>query len=174
VKDLQTSDSINSELESNIRKLCALRSITANQAFEASGVGRNFLIHLRNGSSPSIDKLLMLAKYFGVGIDTLIGIETDDSETKARMGKYTALMCKILDMAINSGIDLEGLTDAQFQLIQDQFEILAKCYKNVPRKGSAGNVEANELADVQFQLIQEQLGILAKYYRNAPGKGAGN
>ena len=64
---------INTEiLLSRIEKLCADRRISLNSAFIESGVGKNFKSNLKN-AKPSVGKVTMLANYFGVTVDYLLG-----------------------------------------------------------------------------------------------------
>ena len=59
-------------LLSRIGELCKKRNITLNAAFVESGVGKNFKSNLKT-ANPSMGKITMLANYFGVTSDYLIG-----------------------------------------------------------------------------------------------------
>ena len=59
-------------LLSRIEKLCAEKHISQNMAFVESGVGKNFKSNLKS-SRPSVGKITMLANYFGVSVDYLMG-----------------------------------------------------------------------------------------------------
>ena len=61
-----------------IEKLCKERNISLNTAFVESGVGKNFKSNLKI-SNPSLGKLTMLANYFDVTVDYLLGKETESS-----------------------------------------------------------------------------------------------
>ena len=64
---------INTEiLLSRIEKLCADRKISLHMAFVESGVGKNFKSNMKT-ANPSVGKITMLANYFGVTVDYLIG-----------------------------------------------------------------------------------------------------
>ena len=55
-----------------IDHLCSLKGINRTTAFVESGVGKNFKSNLST-SSPSMGKITMLANYFGVTVDYLLG-----------------------------------------------------------------------------------------------------
>lgn len=56
--------------------LAASRGESLNTVFLNSGVGKNFKSNLKN-ANPSLGKLTMLANYFGVSVDYLLG-KTDE------------------------------------------------------------------------------------------------
>lgn len=65
--------SINKDiLLTRLESLCNERKITMNTAFVESGVGKNFKSNLKI-SNPSMGKITMLANYFGVTVDYLLG-----------------------------------------------------------------------------------------------------
>ena len=57
--------------------LAASRGESLNTVFLNSGVGKNFKSNLKN-ANPSLGKLTMLANYFGVSVDYLLG-KTDEA-----------------------------------------------------------------------------------------------
>ena len=59
-------------LLSRIEQLCIDRRISQHMAFVESGVGRNFKSNMKN-ANPSVGKITMLANYFGVSVDYLLG-----------------------------------------------------------------------------------------------------
>ncbi|MBE6706498.1 MAG: helix-turn-helix transcriptional regulator [Ruminococcaceae bacterium] len=59
-----------------IQILCDKQNISLNIAFKESGVGKNFKSNFKT-SNPSIGKLTMLANYFNVPVDYLLG-KTDE------------------------------------------------------------------------------------------------
>lgn len=68
----------NDLLLSRLEHLCAKRGITMNAAFVESGVGKNFKSNLKT-ANPSTGKITMLANYFGVSVDYLIGKTSEPS-----------------------------------------------------------------------------------------------
>lgn len=58
----------------NIDFLCEQRKISRTTAFTESKVGKNFVSNMKN-SNPTIGKLTMLANYFGVTVEYLLGKE---------------------------------------------------------------------------------------------------
>ena len=57
--------------------LCEERDINLTTAFVESGVGKNFRSNLKN-SNPSDKNLNLLAKYFNVSVEYLLGEESED------------------------------------------------------------------------------------------------
>lgn len=53
--------------------LCKKNNIKKTIAFENCGIGKDFSVHIKKGSSPSIEKVESLASYFNTSIDYLIG-----------------------------------------------------------------------------------------------------
>lgn len=58
----------------NITALCKEKGISINQMVSEAGVNKSFVDNLKKGSSPSVDKLLLIAQYFCVSIDYLVGL----------------------------------------------------------------------------------------------------
>ena len=59
-----------------ITALCKEKGVNLTTAFEQSGVGKNFRSNLKT-SNPSDKKLYLLAKYFNVSSEYLLGEETE-------------------------------------------------------------------------------------------------
>ena len=57
---------------------CAKRGIVRATALIESGAGRSFGSNLQSGSKPSIEKIQLLADYFDVSIDYLLGRDPKD------------------------------------------------------------------------------------------------
>ena len=68
-------------LLSRISALCEDRGISMNTAFVESGVGKNFKSNLKT-ANPTMGKITMLAVYFGVSVDYLLG-KSEDKEPPA-------------------------------------------------------------------------------------------
>ena len=64
-----------------IQNICNEKNITLNTAFVESGVGKNFKSNFKT-ANPSIGKITMLANYFGVSVDYLLG-NTDEAKTES-------------------------------------------------------------------------------------------
>ena len=60
----------------NIKARCRIMGISPTEACRESGVGRGFMDSIKRGSSPSIDRVRMLAKFFDCTIGELIGEDT--------------------------------------------------------------------------------------------------
>lgn len=72
---------------SRLQLLCKEKNISLNTAFIESGVGKNFKSNFKT-SNPSIGKLTMLANYFSVSVDYILG-ETDKKENSAKEENFT-------------------------------------------------------------------------------------
>ena len=71
-----------------IDELCDSKHIKPHTAFTESGVGKNFRSNLTS-SNPSEGKITMLANYFGVSVDYLVG-NTNDPTPKLEPKAGTA------------------------------------------------------------------------------------
>lgn len=69
-----------------IDELCAKLGVSRTVAFEQSGVGKNFISNLTSGSV-SVKNLNLLAKYFGVSVEYLVGTETKENFARRVMGE---------------------------------------------------------------------------------------
>lgn len=76
-------------LLSRLERLCSERNTTMNAAFVESGVGKNFKSNMKT-ANPSIGKITMLANYFGVSVDYLIG-NSNTSDTPSSPKRIPAL-----------------------------------------------------------------------------------
>lgn len=56
-----------------IKELCNQKGVTQKEALIKSGAGDRFFQNVRQGSTPSVEKLEALSAYFGVSIDYLVG-----------------------------------------------------------------------------------------------------
>ena len=57
-----------------IKDLCKERGITMTKLVDELGISESLIRKWKSTSSPSIDKLRLIAKYFGVTVDYLIGL----------------------------------------------------------------------------------------------------
>lgn len=57
-----------------IKELCAERGITMAKLEEDLGIGTSLIRKWKTNTSPSIDKVKIISKYFGVSSDYLIGL----------------------------------------------------------------------------------------------------
>ena len=59
-------------LVKRLKELSEEKKITLTKAFIESGVGKNFISNMKT-SNPSMGKITMLANYFNVSVDYLLG-----------------------------------------------------------------------------------------------------
>lgn len=59
-----------------ITTLCRKKGVSVNQMALEAGVNKSFVDNLKKGSFPSADKLLLVARYFGVSVDHLLSNDT--------------------------------------------------------------------------------------------------
>ena len=59
-----------------ITTLCKKKGVSVNQMALEAGVNKSFVDNLKKGSFPSADKLLLIARYFNVSVDYLLGNDT--------------------------------------------------------------------------------------------------
>lgn len=72
-------------LMERIAALCKDKGINLTTAFEQSGVGKNFRSNLKT-SNPSKKNLFLLAEYFGVSVEYLLGEENNEDLARRTMG----------------------------------------------------------------------------------------
>ena len=89
-------------LMERITALCKEKGVNLTTAFEQSGVGKNFRSNLKT-SNPSDKNLYLLAKYFNVSIEYLLGEETEEDLARKALG-----------------LVLEWLEDNGFEVQQDE------------------------------------------------------
>lgn len=66
-----------------IRELCKERNITVTKLIEDLGISESLIRKWKTSSTPSVDKIRLVAEYFGVSIDYLIGMsDIPDSAEK--------------------------------------------------------------------------------------------
>lgn len=58
-----------------IKELSQAKSISATKALQESGAGKDFIANLKKGQAPSIEKIAIVADYFNVSVDYLLGKE---------------------------------------------------------------------------------------------------
>jgi transcriptional regulator with XRE-family HTH domain len=63
-------------LTEKITTLCRKKGVSVNQMALEAGVNKSFVDNLKKGSFPSADKLLLVARYFNVSVDYLLGNDT--------------------------------------------------------------------------------------------------
>ena len=64
-------------LVQNIKRLCALKGVKPTIACRDSGAGKNFINKIETQkSTPSVEKVQLLAQYLGVSTSELLGEET--------------------------------------------------------------------------------------------------
>lgn len=78
----------NQILVERIKELARTKQVSPSKAFAESGVGKNFISNMKT-SNPSIGKITMLANYFGVSVDYLLG-KTDQKESVSTVDKEAA------------------------------------------------------------------------------------
>ncbi len=74
---------MSTDLISIITDLSRSKNESVNVALHNSGAGKNLISNLRRGSSPSFEKMIQLANYFGVSLDYLAGM--DDKTAPVRI-----------------------------------------------------------------------------------------
>lgn len=93
------------EFNEKLQKLRTKENLTQEELAEKLYVSRTAISKWESGRGyPSIDSLKVIAKYFNVTIDELIGSEEivtlAEKDKKETNKKYTALICGILDCLI--------------------------------------------------------------------------
>lgn len=61
------------QIYEKIEWLSQKNGVTDRQLEKETGLKRGALGNMKKGSMPSVDKIVMIAKYFGVSVDSIIG-----------------------------------------------------------------------------------------------------
>ena len=91
------------EFNEKLQRLRKAKGLTQEELAQAIYVSRTAVSKWESGRGyPSIDSLKELAKYFSVTVDELISpdeiITAAEDEKKALIGRYTSLLCHVLDV----------------------------------------------------------------------------
>ena len=81
----------------NVKFWCEKRNVAPTVACKESGAGRDFLVNLQRGSSPSVAKVQLLAQYLGVTTSDLLGEQNESSppsEEDRLLAGYDALSAR--------------------------------------------------------------------------------
>lgn len=77
---------MSSDIYSRIRELCKARKITVRKLEEVLGFGNSSINKWRGTVSPSIDKIIEVAKYFNVSVDYLTGLSDNPCTLTEALG----------------------------------------------------------------------------------------
>ena len=96
-----------------ITDLCKEKGISINQLLQETKLNKSFVDNLKKGSIPSVDKISIVAEYFGVSVDYLLGKEEKHSEPEVLPDK------NVIRILGRDGRRIEKhLTDEQMQALQ--------------------------------------------------------
>lgn len=62
-----------------ITELCKIKKVSVNQMLKETNLNKSLVDNLKRGSIPSVDKMVVVADYFSVSVDYLIG-ESNEKE----------------------------------------------------------------------------------------------
>lgn len=74
------------KLYTRIKELCEERGITMTKLQEELGLSSSLIRKWKTNTSPSIDKVMTIAQYFGVSIDYLMGLSDIQSSAEELIG----------------------------------------------------------------------------------------
>lgn len=64
-----------------IEELCKNKNISVNKMLSDIGLSAFVIRNMKNGSAPSVDKMIAIAEYFDVSMDYLLGADISDKNT---------------------------------------------------------------------------------------------
>lgn len=94
--------------------LCSSNRVNRTTAFTESGVGKNFASNLCQGKTPSAEKIKMLADYFNVSTDYLLGNDTSKTKDPATDDEIKFALFK----------GSEGITDEMYDEVKAFAELV--------------------------------------------------
>lgn len=119
-----------------IDELCDSKHIKPHNAFTESGVGKNFRSNLKS-SNPSEGKITMLANYFGVSVDYLVGNTNEPTpklEPKAGTAFFlTAQEAKVLT-AYRNQPDMQPAVDKLLGVTDNGVIVLSQAAKSAEHR----------------------------------------
>ena len=80
----------NENFVQTIKAYCELKGVKPTVACRESGVGSSFITELNKGQKPSVERVQMLAQYFGCTVSDLLG-EAPSGSAKAADPKISGL-----------------------------------------------------------------------------------
>lgn len=131
-----------------IERLCQERKITLNVAFTESKVGKNFKSNM-NYADPTLGKVSLLADYFGVSVEYLLG-ETDVRKEKSPAGAELSEKHKNLITAYDSAEPLVQSTVDRLLGIEERETITLK----IAARGGSGKIEEKQITKEQWEQIK--------------------
>lgn len=75
-----------SVLYTRIKELCSQRNVTLAKLEEETGLSSSIIRKWKNNTSPSIEKVRLIAKYFNVSTDYLIGLSDIPTSAEELIG----------------------------------------------------------------------------------------
>ena len=102
------------QLIQRISDLCAERKISRTQALKESGAGKNFINNLKI-CKPSDHKLLLLANYFNVSVDYLLGNSPLRKPTKH---KFDLQLFAEPPSSSDNSVELTNLSEQEKTLVK--------------------------------------------------------
>ena len=81
----------NEKIILRINSLCEERKISINQMSQETGLSKSVVDNIKKGSTPSVEKISIIADYFNVSIDFLLGkteIKTPVTDESDELNEY--------------------------------------------------------------------------------------
>ena len=95
-------------LINRISELCEKFGITKAKLFEECGLNKNIVNNLKRGSIPSVDKITIIADYFNVSVDYLLGRTDNISSESNSVSPFTT----------QKEIKSDGMTNEFFRVFE--------------------------------------------------------
>jgi transcriptional regulator with XRE-family HTH domain len=110
-KDLQN-------LSCRIENLCNSKNMSVRAMLKECGLNKNAVDNIKNGSSPAIEKITIIANFLGVSVDFLLDNEQKNKPTAER----SELIDKILTICdgLPEGKQTELLEYAKYLVAKDK------------------------------------------------------
>ena len=132
-----------------IETLCQERKITLNTAFTESKVGKNFKSNL-NYAEPTLGKVRLLADYFRVSVEYLLG-ESGERKEKSPAGAELEEKDRLLIEAYHRAEPVIQSTIDKLLGIDERETVTLK----IAARGGSGNVEEREITKEQWEKIKK-------------------
>ena len=106
-------------LINKIEILCKQAGITKTKLFVDCGLNKNIITNIKNGSIPSVDKIAIIADYFHVSVDYLLGREESPQHgSNIQTGDIQGGITGNNNLSIATAPPPDGVTDEFLKVFQ--------------------------------------------------------
>lgn len=152
-------------LVANIDSLAKKANVSRNKALIESGAGKDFVTNItQKGQIPSVTKIVQLAKYFGVSVDYLLGLEEEKSGKSENEQKGTTIYNEngYIDCYV-AFLDILGFKEfvnrSEFTDVHGLYESISNVIENAASHSKSKYLKYDVLKNIRFHVISDTIVI---------------